>query len=349
MGTHVVVGGNGASGSVVCTELLAAGHNVRAVSRSGRGAPAGVEAIAADATDVARMAEICAGADTVYHCALPPMQTWLPTYVDVTTALITAAGQAGARLVYADDTWMYGKVDGPMREDSPIRPVCYKGVLRALAAELILSAHARGQTETSIVRAAELYGPRVESLLGANVFTAAMHGKKAMWPGDPDQPMTATYIGDFGRALADVGQHPDVAGTGASEATGSGTGASEATGNGTGASEATGSGNVYHVQVAPTITGRVFIETIGRIAGSSPKVGQLTPRLVSLMKLVAPVVREGAELLYQFDRPFLVDDSRIRELTGRDATSWDDGIRQTLDWYRADPERSKYRLIPGTR
>lgn len=317
MGTHVVVGGNGASGSVVCTELLAAGHTVRAVSRTGRGAPPGVEAIAADATDVARMAEICAGADTVYHCALPPMRTWLPTYVDVTTALITAAGQAGARLVYADDTWMYGKVDGPMREDSPIRPVCYKGVLRALAAELVLSAHARGQTETSIVRAAELYGPRVESLLGANVFTAAMHGKKAMWPGDPDQPMTATFIGDFGRALAEIGQHPDVA------------------------------GNVFHVQVAPVITGRVFIEKIGRIAGSAPRVGQLTPRLVGLMKLVAPVVREGAELLYQFDRPFLVDDSRIRDLTGRDATSWDDGIRQTLDWYRADPERSKYRLIPG--
>jgi nucleoside-diphosphate-sugar epimerase len=316
-----------------------------------------VEAIAADATDVVRMAEICAGADTVYHCALPPMRTWLPMYVDVTAALITAAGQAGARLVYADDTWMYGKVDGPMREDSPIRPVCYKGVLRALAAELVLSAHARGQTETAIVRAAELYGPRVESLLGANVFTAAIHGKKVMWPGDPDQPMTATYIGDFGRALADIGQHPDVAGTGASEATrngtgaseatGNGTGASEATGNGTGASEATGNGNVFHVQVAPVITGRMFIEMIGRVAGSSPRVGQLTPRLVGLMKLVAPVVREGAELLYQFDRPFLVDDSRIRHLTGRDATSWDDGIRQTLDWYRADPERSRYRLIPG--
>jgi nucleoside-diphosphate-sugar epimerase len=181
------------------------------------------------------------------------------------------------------------------------------------------AARSRGQTETAIVRAAELYGPRVESLLGANVFTAAMNGRKAMWPGDPDLPMTATYIGDFGRALADIGQHPDVA------------------------------GKIYHVQVAPAITGRVFIEAIGRIADSSPKVGQLTPRLVGLMKVVAPVVREGAELLYRFDRPFLVDDDRIRELTGRDATSWDDGIRQTLDWYRADPERSKYRLIAGKR
>ena len=51
--------------------------------------------------------------------------------------------------------------------------------------------------------------------------------------------------------------------------------------------------------------------------------------------------------LYQFDRPFLVDDSRIRKLTGRVATGWEDGIRQTLDWYRADPKRSRYRVLPG--
>ncbi|AMT74186.1 NAD-dependent epimerase/dehydratase family protein [Mycobacteroides immunogenum] len=317
MGIHVVVGANGATGTVLCGELLAAGHTVRAVSRTGRGAPKGVDAIAADATDAGRITEICAGATTIYHCALPPMDSWLPTYVDLTRALISAAGKVGARLVYADDTWMYGKVDGAMHEDSPIRPVVYKGALRALAAEMILSAHARGQTETVIGRAAELYGPRVESLFGAALFTAVLTGHKAMWPGDPDLPVTATFIGDFGRALADLGQHPAVA------------------------------GQVFHVPVAPAITGRRFIEKIGKIAGSSPKVGRLTPRLIRVLKVVAPIAREGAELLYQFQQPFLVDDSRFRALFGRAATDWNDGIRQTINWYRADPQRAKYRLLPG--
>lgn len=174
MGIHVVVGANGATGTVLCRELLAAGHTVRAVSRSGRGAPSGVDEIAADATDAVRITEICAGATSLYHCALPPMGSWLPTYVDLTRSLITAAGNVGARLVYADDTWMYGKVNGPMREDSPVRPVAYKGALRALAAEMIASAYARGQTESVVGRAAELYGPRVESLLGAGVFAAGI-------------------------------------------------------------------------------------------------------------------------------------------------------------------------------
>jgi len=85
----------------------------------------------------------------------------LSTYVDVTTALITVAGHAGARLVY-DDTWMYGKVDGLMREDSSIRPVCYKGVLRALAAEL---------------RSSRRVAPRSQRLRRRD------DGRKAMWPG----------------------------------------------------------------------------------------------------------------------------------------------------------------------
>ena len=316
MGIHVVVGANGAAGSVVCTELSAAGHTVRAVSRSGRGAPPGVQAIAADATDTGQMIEVCGGADAIYHCALPPMDAWLPTYVDLATSLISAAGYVGARLVYADDTWMYGKVDGPMREDSPIRPVAYKGALRALVAEMISAAHMRGQTETVIGRAGELYGPRVVSLVASNVFAAALTGRRAVWPGDPDMPITPTYIGDFGRALADLGQRAGVG------------------------------GEVFHVPVAAPTTGRALIAIAGRQAGTTPGVGRMTARTVRLLSPFVPLVREGGELLYQFERPFVLDDSKFRELTGLTATGWDDGIRGTLDWFQADPERTRYRLLP---
>jgi hypothetical protein len=45
--------------------------------------------------------------------------------------VIEGAAAAGANLVFADETWMYGKVDGPMTEDLPYRPISNKGVLRA--------------------------------------------------------------------------------------------------------------------------------------------------------------------------------------------------------------------------
>ena len=45
--------------------------------------------------------------------------------------VVGSAAAANAKLVFADDTWMCGKVDSPMTEDLPSKPVSNKGVLRA--------------------------------------------------------------------------------------------------------------------------------------------------------------------------------------------------------------------------
>jgi hypothetical protein len=53
---------------------------------------------------------------------------------------------------YADDTWMYGRVDAPMTEGTPWRPVSSRGVLRARLAERMLHAAAAGRLQVSVVR-----------------------------------------------------------------------------------------------------------------------------------------------------------------------------------------------------
>ena len=111
-GLHVVVGAGGASGRQVVRHLRAAGLRVRAVTRDGRdvGTP-GVELVASDVTDQASLDAACRGARVVYHCVMPPIGRWLPDFPVLTDALLAAAAAAGARLVFADDTWMYGRVD----------------------------------------------------------------------------------------------------------------------------------------------------------------------------------------------------------------------------------------------
>ena len=49
------------------------------------------------------------------------------------------AQQAGARLVALDCLYMYGRPEGPMREDSPLNPCSRKGELRVKLAELRLA------------------------------------------------------------------------------------------------------------------------------------------------------------------------------------------------------------------
>ncbi len=114
-GLHVVLGASGGTGGAVVRELVSHGRRVRAVNRSGRAVvPAGVEVLKADAADPERMRQVCRGATVVYNCVNPPFTRWTETFPPIMQAVIEGAAAAGAKLVFADDTWMYGRVNGPM-------------------------------------------------------------------------------------------------------------------------------------------------------------------------------------------------------------------------------------------
>ncbi len=253
------------------------------------------------------MREVCRGATVVYNCVNPPFTRWTETFPPIMEAVIEGAATAGAKLVFADDTWMYGRVNGPMTEDLPYRPVGHKGVLRAWMADMLLAAHDRGKVRATIGRAPELYGPAVESVLGQNLFGVALSGKKARWIGDLDVPLTPLFIEDFARGLVTLGEREEAL------------------------------GEVWHIPTAEPITGREFTRVIFEEAGTSPKVGAYGTTVARALGLFWPVAREGAELVYQFERPFVVDGSKYkRAFGGSEATPHREGIRQTIDWYRQD-------------
>lgn len=303
---HAVVGAGGAVGRRVVAQLAAAGLPVRAVTRDGRdvGTP-GAEPVAADATDPEALTGACRGAAVVHHCVMPVLARWTEQFPVVTDALVDAASAVGARLVYADDTWMYGRVRGPMTEDTPWRPVSGKGVLRAWIAERLLHAAAAGRLRVSVVRAGELYGPGVRSLVAGNVFAAALRGRTVHWLGDPDLPLTPTFVDDFARALAVVGREdPSDAG-------------------------------VWHVPHPGSTTGRALAAEACRQAGTRLRLWPHGTAQVRAAGLLVPLAREGAEMVYQFEQPFEVDGSRAARAFGLTATPYEDGVRRTLDALRA--------------
>ena len=313
---HVVVGASGATGRVVARELAARGKRVRAINRSGRASvPDGVEVLAADATDPGSMREACRGATVLYHCAMPPFVRWVELFPPMMEAVIEGAASAGAKLVFADDTWMYGKPDGPMTEDLHYRPVSNKGVLRAWMAEMLLRAHDRGRVRAAIGRAGELYGPAVESVLGRNLFGAALKGKKAHFIGDPDQPLTPTFIEDFAKALVVLGEREEALGA------------------------------AWHVPTAEPTTGREFVRMIYEECGEDAKVDAVGSGAAKALGLFWPLAREGAEMVYQFERPFVVDSGKYtRAFGGSGATPYREGIERTVEWYRRDnPSGGLYR------
>ncbi len=308
---HVVIGASGGTGSALVRELVGRGRRVRAVNRSGRMAlPADVEAVAGDATDAERMQEVCRGAGVVYNAVNVPFLQWRERFPVAVDGVLAGAGAADARMVFVDDTWMYGRVTGPMTEELPYRPVSNKGVLRAWLAERVLAAHTSGRVRTVIGRAPELYGPAVESVLGKGLFGPALAGGRALWVGQMDQPLGPMFIDDFASGLADLGEHDAAL------------------------------GKAWHIPTPPPTTARAFLESLFSQAGHPVKVLRIGPTAARAVGLAWPVAREGAEMLYQFRQPHSVDATAYRTAFGPGrVTSYEDGIEATLRWYRTTPGR----------
>ena len=122
--TANVIFGAGPLGLAVARRLASAGETVRLVNRTGNAlVPPGAEVVAADASNPAAAAEACKGATVVYHCATAAYGRWAQVLPALMNGIIEGATAAGAKLVYGDNLYCYGVVDGPIREDLPYRPV----------------------------------------------------------------------------------------------------------------------------------------------------------------------------------------------------------------------------------
>lgn len=304
---HVVFG-TGPLGQAVMRALLARGHAVRMVNRSGKaaGLPAGVELVAADAYDPAQVARVTADAAVVYQCAQPEYTEWPQKFPPLQRSIVEGVARSGAKLIIGDNLYMYGPVAGPIHEDLPYAAQGHKGRTRALMAREALDAHAAGKVRVALGRGSDFYGPQVlGSAVGERVFIPLLQGKAVQVLGDPDALHTWTYIDDFGEALVRLGERDEAL------------------------------GRAWHVPNAPTISTRAFLTQAAQIAGQPLKLQVMGKWMLRLGGLFIPPAREMVEMLYEFEKPYVVDHSQYAALFGDHSTPVETGLRQTLAWYQA--------------
>jgi nucleoside-diphosphate-sugar epimerase len=305
---HVVLGAAGGTGSAVVGELVARGLPVRAVTRSGTAdVPEAVEQVAADVASPDGARRACDGAVVVYHCAQPDYTKWVALFPPLTAAVLDGAATAGAKLVFADNMYVYGAPDGPMTEETPQRAEGHKGRTRVEMAAAILRAHADGRLRCTIGRSSDYYGPRgTGTTAGDNIMKPALRGKRARWLGSLDQPHTLNYLEDLGRTLVTLGERDEA------------------------------DGQVWHLPAAEPLTGRQFLTLVYEAAGHPPKPGVATRTMIRLAGLFNPLVRELNETLYQFERPFISDASKFERAFGPFVpTPHREAVRRTVDWFQS--------------
>jgi nucleoside-diphosphate-sugar epimerase len=306
---HVVCG-TGAVGMAVMDELVQRGpRRVRMINRSGRArVPHGVEVVGGDATDEAFTREASEGASVVYFALNPPYDKWPELFPRLQAGVLEGAANAGAKLIAMENLYMYGPTDGrPITEDLPYAATTRKGTVRASMSKELMEAHKSGRVRVAIGRASDFFGPRaLTSAAGEQVFGRAVDGKSAQVAGDPDQPHTYTYAPDIGKGLVILGEREEAL------------------------------GQAWHLPSPETVTTREFVEMIFEEVGKPARVQAAPKILLRALGLFNPGMRETIEMLYEFEEPFVLDDSRFKQEFGDHATLLREAIQRTVRWYREE-------------
>jgi nucleoside-diphosphate-sugar epimerase len=209
-----VVAGLGAVGRAVINELVGRGLPVRAIAREQAvGLPREVDVVTADIADPNAVRRAMAGGAVVYHVASAAYHRWPELLPPLMRGVLGAAAATGGRIVYADNLYAYGPVDGRLTEGLPSRATGPNGRIRTTLADQLLEAHAGGTVRATIGRASDYYCPwGRQSTAGERLFVPALAGKPAQVLGDPDLPHTFTSLGDFARGLVTLGTHDEALG-----------------------------------------------------------------------------------------------------------------------------------------
>ena len=311
---HVVLGATGGAGGALVRELAGRGQRVRAVSRKpAADLPQGVGPLAADLADPAQTRTACQGAAVVYHCAQPPYERWAAEFPALTQTIADAAADAGARLVYADNLYTYGPVHGPLTEDLPALATTKKGRIRTLMAQRLLAAHRQGTLQVAIARSSDYYGQGgANSFVGDILFGAAVTGKRARWLGRLDVPHSLNYLPDVARALATLGVRPEAP------------------------------GDIWHLPAAEPLTGGQFVELIAAALGRPVKVTATSRLALRIAGVFDPGAREATEMLYQWERPFVLDAAKFQRAFGPlEPTPHQQAVATTVAWFRERPGRTR--------
>ena len=287
-------------GSAAARLLADSGEQVRLVTRSGSGpVDPRIERVSADASDAARLAELTAGAEALFNCAMPPYDRWPAEWPPLAAALLSAAERSRADYVMLGNTYGYGPVDGPVIDGLPMAPTSRKGQVRAQMWCDARVAHEAGRVRVTEVRASDYLGAAAYSpftlMVGAQVLT----GAPASYPGDLDAPHSWSYTGDTARTLVAAARHEE------------------------------SWGRAWHVPSTSEISVRQLAGRLAAVADArAPRLRHMPLHELEEIGRTDSVMAEFPEMLYLYDRPNILDTSSTLKTLGVTPTPLDDVLTE---------------------
>jgi UDP-glucose 4-epimerase len=217
----VVTGGAGFIGANLVDALLARDDEVTVVDNLASGKRENLNADARFVEADIRDEGLELDGDVVFHLAAQAdvnTSVQRPLYdADVnvrgTVNVLEAARRSGAQVVFSSTGGaIYGDVERPARETDERRPVSPYGIAKLAGEEYLLGWNRIHGTRHSILRFANVYGPRQDSGLEGGVVAIFLErmaaGQPTMIFGDGGQTRDFVHVGDVVNALLAAAARP---------------------------------------------------------------------------------------------------------------------------------------------
>jgi nucleoside-diphosphate-sugar epimerase len=301
---QTILGSGGIIARHIATSLPTYTDKIRLVSRNPKVVSGKEELVQADLTSAEQVIKAVKGSEVVYLTAGLEynIKVWQEQWPKLMQNVIIACKENNAKLVFFDNVYMYGKVVGPMTEETPFNPCSRKGEVRAKIATMILDEVAKGTLTALIARAADFYGPETNnSFLNMMVFENLKKGKAAQLMIGKNLKHSFTYTPDAGKATAMLGNTPSAY------------------------------NQTWHLPADMNVlTMQQIVEIAAKELNVKAKITVLPKLMIQLAGLFNPIIKESVEMLYQYDSDYIFDSGKFDKAFKFNKVLYTDGIRKSL-------------------
>jgi len=301
---HTILGAGGSVGNALASELLNKNENVRLVSRSGFSIQ-GAEVFKADLNSYNETLKSIEGSDMAYLTVGLPYNSkiWNEKWPVIMQNTIDACKKAGVKLIFFDNVYMYGKVNGEMTENIPYNPCSKKGEIRARVATMLEEEMKNGNIKAVIARAADLYGPfgTKTSLPFIFVIDKLMKGKKAQWLVSDNKKHSFTYTIDAAKGMVLLANNEE------------------------------SNNQIWHLPTYnPAITGKEFIELAAKELNVEPNYSILKKWMIKMAGFFDRTISEVYEMLYQNEDNYIFNSTKFNDFFNYKPETYSEGIKETI-------------------
>lgn len=284
---QTILGAGGAIGIELAKALTAYTTDIRLVSRNPKKVNQTDTLFPADLTKKEEVLKAVEGSHITYVAIgfAYNTRTWKENWVPFIQNVVDACIKYNSKLVFFDNVYAIGGNNvNNITENSPISPTSKKGEIRAEVDRIILKNMESNNLQAIIARSPDFFGgtARQTSVIMNLVYDNLIKDKKAQWFCNAKLVHTMGYVPELAKGTAMLGNTPEAY------------------------------NQIWNLPTdANRITGEEWINLFAKELGKDNKFTVLPNWMVKGFGLIVPVMKELAEMNYQYDREYFFDSSKF--------------------------------------